>query len=96
MYIDIKRKFGVSTQHYSFIVKAFVEMVKKFGTLCYEFAIRETKNIWCHTRCRHNEKRNVHTGSQEIFTDSMIIRAVYTVLFLFEKFEVIDFTYWNI
>ncbi len=39
----IKRKFGVSTQHYSFAVKAFVETVKKFDTLTYDFAIRETK-----------------------------------------------------
>lgn len=40
---NIKRKFGVSTQHYSFAVKAFVEMVKRFDTLSFEFAIRETK-----------------------------------------------------
>ena len=40
---DIKRKFGVSTQHYSFAVKAFVELVKQFDTSRYEFAIRETK-----------------------------------------------------
>jgi DNA-binding transcriptional LysR family regulator len=40
---DIKRKFGVSTQHYSFAVKAFVETVKRFDTRNYEFAIRETK-----------------------------------------------------
>lgn len=40
---NIKEKFGVSTQHYSFAVKAFVEMVKKFDTSEYEFAIRETK-----------------------------------------------------
>lgn len=39
----IKRKFGVSTQHYSFAVKAFVEMVKKYDTSNYDFAIRETK-----------------------------------------------------
>lgn len=38
----LKRKFGVSTQHYSFVVKAFVEMVKQFDTLNYEFALRET------------------------------------------------------
>lgn len=38
----IRQKFCVSTQHYSFAVKAFVEMVKEFGTLEYEFAIRET------------------------------------------------------
>lgn len=39
----LKKKFGVSTQHYSFAVKAFVEMVKQFNTAEYEFAIRETK-----------------------------------------------------
>ena len=39
----IKKKFGISTQHYSFAVKSFVEMVKKFNTTEYEFAIRELK-----------------------------------------------------
>ena len=38
-----KKKFGVSTQHYSFAVKSFVEMVRQFDTQEYEFAIRETK-----------------------------------------------------
>lgn len=38
-----KKKFGVSTQHYSFAIKSFVEMVKQFDTEEYEFAIRETK-----------------------------------------------------
>ena len=39
----VKKKFGVSAQHYSFAVQAFVEMVRQFGTYDYEFAIRETK-----------------------------------------------------
>lgn len=39
----IKHKFAVSTQHYSFVAKAFVEMVKKYDTLNFDFAIRETK-----------------------------------------------------
>ena len=38
-----KKKFGISTQHYSFAVKGFVDMVKQFDTEEYEFAIRETK-----------------------------------------------------
>ncbi len=38
-----RRKFGVSTQHYSFAVKAFVDMVGQFDTAEYDFAIRETK-----------------------------------------------------
>ena len=40
---NLKKKFGISTQHYSFAVKSFVEMVKHFGTDEYEFAIRETR-----------------------------------------------------
>lgn len=45
-YLDgnhIKKKFGVSSQHYSFAVKAFVEMVKSFDMNEFEFAIRETR-----------------------------------------------------
>ncbi len=38
----LKKKFGISTQHYSFAVKSFVEMVKQFNIEEYEFAIRET------------------------------------------------------
>lgn len=40
---DYKRKFGVSTQHYSFAVKAFVEMAKRYDIKQFEFAIRETR-----------------------------------------------------
>ncbi|MDO4266029.1 MAG: LysR family transcriptional regulator [Eubacteriales bacterium] len=39
----LKKKFGVSAQHYTFAVKTFVEMVKQFNMDEYEFAIRETK-----------------------------------------------------
>ncbi len=38
-----KKKFGISTQHYSFAVKSFVELVRRFGMEEYEFAIRETR-----------------------------------------------------
>lgn len=38
-----KKKFGVSMQHYTFAVNAFVEMVKQFGMDEYEFAVRETR-----------------------------------------------------
>ena len=36
---NTKKKFGVSMQHYTFAVKAFVEMVKQFGMDEYEFEI---------------------------------------------------------
>lgn len=42
---EAKKKFSVSMQHYSFAVKAFVEMVKNFGTLNFDFAIRETRTM---------------------------------------------------
>ncbi|MBR3516098.1 MAG: LysR family transcriptional regulator [Lachnospiraceae bacterium] len=40
---NYRRKFGVSTQHYSFAVKAFVEMAKRYDMKQFDFAIRETQ-----------------------------------------------------
>lgn len=54
----MKKKFGVSTQHYSFAVKAFVEMVKDFDMNQYEFAIREART--------HDVIHDVVTGKSEI------------------------------
>ncbi len=39
----MRHKFSVSTQHYSFAVKSFVEVVNEFGMDNYEFAIHETR-----------------------------------------------------
>ena len=38
-----RRLLGVSAQHYSFAVDAFVRMVKSSGAAQYEFALRETR-----------------------------------------------------
>ncbi len=40
---QIKKKFSVSMQHYSFAVEAFMELAKEFGMNKYEFAVHETK-----------------------------------------------------
>lgn len=40
---NVKKKFGVSMQHYTFAVNAFIEMVKQFGMDEYEFAVYETR-----------------------------------------------------
>ena len=40
---NIKQRFSVSLQHYTFAVNAFVEVVKRYGMSEYEFAIHETK-----------------------------------------------------
>ena len=55
---QIKKKFGVSAQHYSFAVKAFVEMVKSFDMDKYEFAIREART--------YDVIHDVVTGKSEI------------------------------
>ncbi len=38
-----KKRFSVSSQHYSFAIKAFVETVRQFGMDEYEFTMKETK-----------------------------------------------------
>ena len=40
---NVRKKFSVSMQHYSFAVKAFVETVKRAGMENYEFAVYETR-----------------------------------------------------
>ena len=38
-----RQQFAVSTQHYSFAVKAFVELAREYDVAEYDFAIRETR-----------------------------------------------------
>lgn len=40
---NTRKHFAVSMQHYTFAVKAFVELVQKFGMDEYEFAVTETR-----------------------------------------------------
>ena len=40
---NVKRKFSVSMQHYTFAVDAFMEMVKQFGMDEFEFSVHETR-----------------------------------------------------
>jgi DNA-binding transcriptional LysR family regulator len=40
-----KVRFCVSSQHYSFVVEAFVELLKKYGGNKYEFHMRETQTF---------------------------------------------------
>ena len=39
-----KKQFCVSTQHYSFAVNAFVDLIKKYGQEEYDFSLRETQS----------------------------------------------------
>ena len=38
-----KKQFCVSTQHYSFAVNAFVDLIKEYGQEEYDFSLRETQ-----------------------------------------------------
>lgn len=38
-----KIKFSISTQHYSFAVNAFVELIQEYGMNDYDFCLRETR-----------------------------------------------------
>lgn len=38
-----KKQFCISTQHYSFAVNAFVDLIKEYGQDEYDFSIRETQ-----------------------------------------------------
>lgn len=38
-----KQKFCISTQHYSFAVNAFIDLIKTYGSEHYEFSLRETQ-----------------------------------------------------
>ena len=40
---DIKQQFCISTQHYSFAVNAFVDLIKEYGQDEYDFSLRETQ-----------------------------------------------------
>lgn len=39
----MKRVFAVSSQHYAFVVNAFVALVKEYGKEKYEFTLRESR-----------------------------------------------------
>lgn len=39
----VKRVFAISAQHYSFVVSAFVALVKEYGKDEYEFTLRESR-----------------------------------------------------
>lgn len=41
--LRVKSEFCVSTQHYSFAVNAFVDLIKACGSDIYDFSIRETQ-----------------------------------------------------
>ena len=71
----IRRIFSVSAQHYSFVVNAFVELVKEYDKNKYEFTLRETST--------HNIIEDVRTLRSELgiiflskFNRDVILRII--------------------
>ena len=84
---QITRHFSVSTQHYSFAVNAFVDVIKKFGENKYDFTLRETKTneIIEDVSKRKSEIGILYTsGTNKIVIEKMIKRndLKFTELFM--------------
>lgn len=88
---NVKKKFSVSMLHYSFAVKAFVEMVKQVGMDDYEFAVHETqtKQVIENVRDRRSELGILFLSDfnrqvlEKIFKENQL---VFTELFVCDTF----------
>lgn len=72
----VRRVFSISAQHYAFVVKAFVALVKEYGQNRYEFTLRESKT--------HDIIEDVRTARSELgvlflsnFNREVILRIVH-------------------
>ena len=54
----VRRVFAVSSQHYAFVVNAFVALVKEYGKNKYEFTLRESRT--------HDIIEDVRTSRSEL------------------------------
>lgn len=73
----IRRVFSISSQHYAFVVNAFVALVKEYGENKYEFTLRESRT--------HDIIEDVRTSRSELgvlflskFNREVILRIVQT------------------
>ena len=65
-----KKQFCVSTQHYSFAVNAFVDLIKKYGQEEYDFSLRETQTY------EIIEDVAVHFWDGQQFPDRPVIQCI--------------------
>jgi DNA-binding transcriptional LysR family regulator len=56
--MQIRREFAISSQHYAFVVNAFVSLVKEYDKNQYEFSLRETRT--------YDIIEDVRTGRSEL------------------------------
>jgi len=55
---QVRQRFSISTQHYSFVTQAFARMTKSFDTNEYQFSVLETRTI--------DVIRNVISGKSDV------------------------------
>ena len=55
---QIRQRFSISTQHYSFVTQAFANMTRRFDTNEYQFSVLETRTI--------DVIRNVISGKSDV------------------------------
>ena len=82
-----KEKFSVSTQHYTFAVKAFVETVKKLGMERYEYAVHETTTYDIITNVR-SFKSEIGVLYLNDFNEKVMIKELFscnTFVYLWAK-----------
>lgn len=79
---NIKHKFCVSSQHYTFVVKAFADTVNTYGTSRYEFELKETRTL--------QVIRDVADGFSEI---GVLYRSEYNRRYLSRLFERYDLAF---
>lgn len=72
----IRRVFSISSQHYAFVVNAFVALVKEYGENKYEFTLRESRT--------HDIIEDVRTSRSELgvlflskFNSEVILRIIH-------------------
>ncbi|MBR1592417.1 MAG: LysR family transcriptional regulator [Ruminococcus sp.] len=82
---NINKKFGVSCQHYSFAVNAFMETIKTFDSAEYEFSIRETTTF--------EVMRDVSTMRSEI---GIIFMSAFNEKFLRKIISENDLTFYEL
>ena len=60
----VRRVFGVSAQHYAFVVNAFVRLVREHGASSYEFSLRESTTAGILDDVRVQRSEGYYTADQ--------------------------------
>lgn len=73
--VPVRRVFAISSQHYAFVVNAFVILVREYGKMQYEFSLRESRtyDIMEDVRTRRSELGILYLSK---FNKEVILRII--------------------